>query len=31
MKHISAHTDPAAAMEDICWALVNTDEFIFQH
>jgi len=30
LKHAS-DKDPAAALEDICWALVNTDEFIFQH
>lgn len=31
LKHVGATPDPALAMEDICWALVNTDEFIFQH
>lgn len=31
LKHVTASPDPALAMEDVCWALVNTDEFIFQH
>jgi hypothetical protein len=31
IKHVTANADPAMAMEDVCWALVNTDEFIFQH
>lgn len=31
LKHVTSHSDPALAMEDVCWALVNTDEFIFQH
>jgi len=31
VKHVAANPDPALAMEDICWALINTDEFIFQH
>jgi hypothetical protein len=35
MKAASDHWtktgDLSAAFEDICWALLNTDEFLFQH
>jgi hypothetical protein len=31
MEHAKARNDPANALEDICWALINTDEFLFQH
>ena len=31
LKHVTAASDAALAMEDVCWAVVNTDEFIFQH
>lgn len=29
--HLRQREDIAAGMEDICWALFNTDEFLFQH
>ena len=31
LQHLATRDDPAAAFEDICWALLNTDEFLFQH
>jgi Protein of unknown function (DUF1549)/Protein of unknown function (DUF1553) len=31
MAHAKTRPDPAIALEDICWALLNTDEFLFQH
>ena len=31
LKHIAAKQDRVVAMEDICWALLNTNEFLFQH
>jgi hypothetical protein len=30
-KHIASKPDRAAALEDICWAILNTNEFLFQH
>lgn len=30
-EHAKSRPEPAAAVEDICWALLNTDEFLFQH
>jgi|GEM_PF-11480 len=30
-EHCSKQEDVAAALEDVCWALLNTDEFLFQH
>lgn len=29
--HCAKHEDPAVGLEDVCWALLNTDEFLFQH
>ncbi len=31
VEHSQTRPDPASALEDICWALINTDEFLFQH
>lgn len=31
MEHAKTRPDAAMALEDICWALLNTDEFLFQH
>jgi hypothetical protein len=31
LKHIASKEDRAAALEDICWAILNTNEFLFQH
>ncbi len=29
--HCGKNPDPVAGVEDVCWALFNTDEFLFQH
>lgn len=29
--HCAKQKDPAVGLEDVCWALLNTDEFLFQH
>ncbi|WP_437186903.1 DUF1549 domain-containing protein [Planctomicrobium sp. SH668] len=31
VEHCSKNSDPIVGVEDICWALFNTDEFLFQH
>ena len=31
LAHVQTARDPAAGVEDVCWALVNSDEFVFQH
>lgn len=31
VDHCEQREDVAAGLEDICWALFNTDEFLFQH
>lgn len=31
LAHCEQRGDPAAGLEDVCWALLNTDEFLFQH
>ena len=30
-SHCGNAADIAAGLEDVCWALINTDEFLFQH
>jgi len=31
VEHSKTRADATSALEDICWALLNTDEFLFQH
>lgn len=31
LAHIAAKGDPVVGLEDVCWALLNTNEFLFQH
>ncbi len=30
-EHCGNASEPAIGLEDVCWALFNTDEFLFQH
>lgn len=30
-RHLAANTDRMAALEDLCWAIINANEFLFQH
>jgi hypothetical protein len=31
LAYAESHSDKAQALEDICWAIINKDEFLFQH
>jgi hypothetical protein len=31
VKHCQSKPDPLLGLEDLCWVLINTDEFLFQH
>ncbi|MCY3004553.1 MAG: DUF1549 domain-containing protein [Planctomycetota bacterium] len=31
LKHTQSKPDPVLGLEDLCWVLINTDEFLFQH
>jgi hypothetical protein len=31
LKHCQSKADPVLGLEDLCWVLINTDEFLFQH
>ena len=31
LAYIAASEDKATALEDVCWAIINKDEFLFQH
>ncbi len=31
LAYTESHSDKARALEDICWAIINKDEFLFQH
>ena len=31
LQQCRKHADPVVGVEDVCWALFNTDEFLFQH
>lgn len=31
LEHCSKNPDPLVGVEDLCWALFNADEFLFQH
>ena len=31
LKHIKSKEERILALEDVCWAILNTNEFLFQH
>ncbi|PQO44163.1 DUF1549 domain-containing protein [Blastopirellula marina] len=31
LEHCASSPDPASGLEDVCWALFNTEEFLLQH
>ena len=31
LKHCQSKPDPVLGLEDLCWVLINIDEFLFQH
>jgi hypothetical protein len=31
VAHINGKEDRGKALEDVCWAILNTNEFLFQH
>jgi hypothetical protein len=31
LGYIASHSSPSIAMEDVCWAILNKNEFLFQH
>jgi len=31
LAYLESQTDPQLALQDICWAIINKDEFLFQH
>jgi len=30
-RHIAKSNNRAVALADVCWAILNTNEFVFQH
>lgn len=31
LSYVESHADKSVALEDVCWAIINKDEFLFQH